>query len=312
MNRLGRELLRFFRHKYHYHYLLDRKELIIWENGHYKIISGEFAKVFAEQHYNKPKCLNDSERIEFLKLCQANHTVRDSCEFFDHNKTSGKINFSNGVYDLQSDRLLPHNPSIPFQYILPHPYQKGKKSPTMDKFIEAFSCGCEKTINVIWEHLGWIIMRGSPIDFKKALILDGPGENGKSTFINIVKTLVGEKNTSAVSIAAVPKNRFILYQMDGKLVNFAEEEPQSIFSSTGEFKGITGGSPIYIERKGKDGRSVVIRAKNIITYNEMPPLSDSSKGMRNRLLIVPCGQDYTKNPHLKISNIEKKIKKEAQ
>lgn len=311
IKRLGRELLRFFRHKYHYHYLLDRGEIIIWEDGHYKKVPGTFAKIFAEQYYDNPKCLNDNERIEFQKLCQVNYAIRDSHKFFDRSKIAGKINFSNGVYDLKNDKLLSHAPTTPFQYIFPHPYQKSRKCPTMDGFLEAFSCSCKKTTSVLWEYLGWIIPGDSPIDFKKALILDGSGENGKSTFINIVKTLVGARNTSAVSISAVPKNRFILYQMDGKLVNFAEEEPPSIFSNTGGFKGITGGSPMYIERKGKDGKSVVIMAKIIISYNDMPPLSDSSKGMQNRLLIIPCNQDYTKNPHLKISNIEEKIKKEA-
>ena len=311
MQRLSRELMRFFYRKYHYRYIEDIQKIIIWKNGLYQRVPDNVPKKFAEEYYHNPKCLNDKERVEFLKLCQVNYTMSSMKEFFDPGKTSGKINFSNGIYDLNKKELLPHDPKWSFQYILPFPYEEGGECPTMDKFLQAFSCGREKTTRAIWEYIGLIISGDSPIKFKKALILDGLGENGKSTLINIIKVIVGEQNCSSVSIADIPDNRFSSSEMVGKLVNFAEEEPPSLFTSTGKFKAITGGSPIFTERKGEPGEIAVIIAKLIITYNEMPPLSDGSRGMKKRLLVIPCNQDYAKNSHLKITCIEEKIRAEA-
>ena len=52
------------------------------------------------------------------------------------------------------------------------------------------------------------------------------------------------------------------------------------------------------------------KAKVIISYNEQPPLYDSTLGMKRRLLIIPFDLNLEKSPGMKIPNVMDRIKPE--
>ena len=91
--------------------------------------------------------------------------------------------------------------------------------------------------------------------------------------------------------------------MKNSLVNISEEEPANCFKETGVFKNLTGNNVVMAQRKFKDPFKFLCQSKLVITYNELPFISDSSTGMRRRLLVVPFELDLENNPKKVNTNI---------
>lgn len=303
-------LLAFFQKKHHYRYISDQDRIVVWKDTHYEYVSDRWVKGFAQQYFNYPACESESQRAEFFNLVKSTNIVSDS--FFSHENTKGLINLKNGVYDYENDKILSHDPKYHFQYVIPVDYDPNAICPIWDSLMQNVCCQRKHLQDVIEEFMGFAISDMEYDRFNKALILDGSGSNGKSTVIRAIKRLCGDKNCSSISMADIPNNRFLIASMVGKLINFSEEEPKKVFSESGYFKKLTGGSPLFAEDKGKKGFSVENRTKLILSYNEVPYLPDSSLGMKRRLLIVP----FDLNLELKsesdkmISHVQEKLDRE--
>lgn len=301
-------LLEFFRKKHSPKYVYEEKRMLVWTGTHYRPIKDQEIKTFAQKYFNYPPCENEKQRVEFLSLVKASEGV--AADFFDYKNTKGLINLKNGVYDYENELFLAHDPKYPFRHTLPIKYNRNALCPTWDKLMQNLSLQRKHFQDAIEEFMGFAISDMEYDRFNKALILDGGGSNGKTTVIRAIKKLCGEKNCSAISMTAIPLNRFLISGMADKLVNFSEEEPKKVFSESGHFKKLTGGSPVYTEKKGKDGYSIESRTKLILSYNEAPYLSDSSLGMKRRLMIIPFDLNLEKHPEFIIENIQEKLESE--
>jgi putative DNA primase/helicase len=290
-----------------YHYTTNENgRTFIFDHSHFREISEYEIRSFAEKYFTVANSLcSKRDADEFLGLIKRTKFSNNFFENIENNKRY--INFLNGVYDLSTNKLLPHSHNYKFKTVIPHNYIPEACCPFWNEFLNNFTLGRCDLKNILQEFLGYCIS-GFPYDqFSIALILFGEGANGKSTLVRIIQLLVGGNNHSACVISDIGKNRFTSAHLSRSLVNISEEEPPHVFSNTDYFKKLTGGSPIYAEDKGKDGYNFNNRSKLIITYNRLPKIADDSFGFKRRLLIIPCDANYNQNPDLKIKNLEEKI-----
>ena len=79
-------------------------------------------------------------------------------------------------------------------------------------------------------------------------MLYGEGQNGKSTFINLIKKFLGEKNVSNVPIQKLERDKFAVASLHGKLANLHSDLPKTALREASVFKQLTGGI-VWMERK---------------------------------------------------------------
>jgi len=285
----------------------NMERLMVYSDGYWKPRGDDWIKNYAQEKF-VPACDKSSEINEFVNLVKRMNFVEET--WINANNTEGLINLSNGVLDIQQKKLEPHTPTLNFQYKLPYSYDSGAKCPTWDELLKIVTCNRPHLVDVIEEYLGYILL-GGPYYFNQMLVLSGQGSNGKSSLINAIKAVVGEENYSAISISGMDKRPFIAAGLAGKLVNFSEEEPVTVFSDTGPLKRITGNAPMYVENKFEKGYNMTNRAKVIMSYNTIPHLGDTSTGMKRRLLAIPFDVNFDTDPDKKISNLDAKIKAEV-
>jgi P4 family phage/plasmid primase-like protien len=137
---------------------------------------------------------------------------------------------------------------------------------------------------------------------RKAVLLLGPGRNGKSVLLSIIKALLGPANVSAVTLQAFGENRFAGAELFGRLANIAGDLDARAIRNTDLFKMITGGTDaIQAERKFRDSFNFVPFALPIFSANEAPQSADQSDAWFDRWLIVPMERriaDEVADPHL--------------
>lgn len=289
------DLLKFYNKQHSHKSIGSIGSIYVFDKTHYRATNKAEVRNFALEHF--VPLAKATERSEFYSFVEDSNITSES--FMNNKNNEGLINFKNGVLDIESGELLEHDPEYGFFYCLPFDYDPDAKCPTWDNYVSTITLGRECLQDVLHEYMGYIV-RGSDYIFQNALILSGTGKNGKSTFIQIMRELVGSSNTSNTSITALATDKFMVSNLHGKLVNFSEEEPPNCFKETGIFKHITGGTEITAQFKYGQPFEMINKAKIIITYNEMPYLSDTSTGMKRRLLVVPFEYDLEKEHASKV------------
>lgn len=129
------------------------------------------------------------------------------------------------------------------------------------------------------------------LKFKKAFMLLGPTDSGKTTFINMIKDLLGPDNVQAEPMQKLfnTNNRFEEYLLYHKLVNVTTETTRYSIDDIDRFKRLTGGDPITADRKFKDPITFTPYAKLIVASNFLPyvdPILRNDEAFWRRWLIV--------------------------
>ncbi|MGQ0452340.1 thymidine phosphorylase, partial [Bacillus sp. SS-TM] len=108
----------------------------------------------------------------------------------------------------------------------------------------------DKTIRFILEEiLGYILFRRN--EFAATFILTGNGSNGKSSYLKIIRQLVGEENASSLDLNELDQ-RFKTAELFGKLANIGDDIGKGYIKESSVFKKLSTGETLNVERKGKD------------------------------------------------------------
>lgn len=212
----------------------------------------------------------------------------------------GKIPLKNGVYDLANNTLEHHSMSNNFLYQLPINYDPGAACPKIDKFLEEVLAEQKP---LAYEMAGYMLSANAnpqPNKWQRAFMLIGPGDNGKSTFLNLVTALLGDENVSNQTLQALVENRFSAAALHLKLANIASDIGDRSLYNTWQFKALTGGDRITAEHKFKNAFQFRNRAILGFSCNSLPESYDDSDAFHKRWVLIPFENTFTdkKDPRL--------------
>ena len=98
------------------------------------------------------------------------------------------------------------------------------------------------------EYAGYVLMHGR-MPHHKALFLAGPQASGKSTFIDVLSSLLPD-NVVGASTPHQPTRRFGKASLHDRWLNVSADIPADMIDDTGTFKLITGKDRVAAELKG--------------------------------------------------------------
>ncbi|HHY72688.1 MAG TPA: DNA primase [Bacillus bacterium] len=198
----------------------------------------------------------------------------------------------NGVFNLETWELEDFSPDIITRNKIPVAYIKDAYYDVTDKTLSKLAVNDKKIRAILEEILGYILFRRN--EFAAMFVLTGGGSNGKSSFLKIIRELVGSENTSSLDLKELDQ-RFKTAELFGKLVNIGDDIDKAYIKSTGVLKKLSTGEALNVERKGKDPFDFTNYAKLIFSANEMPRINDYSDGLGRRLQIVPFKAKFSAN-----------------
>ena len=198
--------------------------------------------------------------------------------------TDRRLNFQNGVLNIDTMELEDHSPKYGFKDTLGFDWDPEAEAPEFKKMLHNITLGDTGMQTVLMEFLGYCISNDEP-KADKILVLTGSGQNGKSRFLNVWKAL-GGRGVKSLSINDLD-NPFHMQMLDGALFNIMEEVPAFSNKDTWEMmKNLATGGSISVSRKFKDPYSFQNKAKLIMTCNELPKGATQNHGYFRRLLIA--------------------------
>jgi putative DNA primase/helicase len=192
------------------------------------------------------------------------------------------INFKNGVFNIDTQELTPHTPDVVFLNELPVEWKPDAKCPKILNFLEQVVA--KDSIPVLQETAGYCLYRKYIL--ARALMLLGEGNNGKSTWLNVLSALLGKKNTSHTSIQDLLENRFARADLYGKLASIYADIPTAKLENTGIFKMLTGQDTVRAELKNQNAFDFENYAKLLFSANELPRTNDKTEAFWRRWIVI--------------------------
>ena len=194
-----------------------------------------------------------------------------------------RICFANGILDLDTGRLGPHDPQFLSPISIPVDYEPAARCHAIDTFLTDVLD--VELAPVVYELLGYSLVPTQALQM--AAMAVGGGANGKSTLLSVLTRVVGEDNVSSIALHKLEDDKFAPAGLYGKLLNvFGDLDARSL-SASSMFKSIVGGDKIDGERKYTDPFSFRPYARLVFSANEPPPTPDSSDAFFRRWLILP-------------------------
>jgi putative DNA primase/helicase len=153
---------------------------------------------------------------------------------------------------------------------------------------------------LLLELIGYSLLAGE-YPLHKATMLLGEGSNGKSTYLYLAERLIGEENTSHVSLQDLSSEsgRFMRCYLFHKMVNIYADLPRYALKETGAFKMLTGEDVILADRKHKDPIYFRSYAKLMFSTNELPKIHDLSYAFSRRWNLVEFPHKFEENEGIK-------------
>lgn len=211
----------------------------------------------------------------------------------------------NRTLDAYTGEMVAHSPQHLATFGSPVEYLPHSKCLVFQNFlVEIFEDN--ETILFIQEWFGYVLSGSHKAN--ALLIGVGSGANGKSTLFDVLAQLVGWGNVSSVPLSNFNSD-FGLEPLIGRKLNLATESDTESFK-TGKLKALTAGEAISINRKNKQEITIALPTKLVFLVNELPMLSDSSRGFERRLVILPFNKTFPPNKQDK--DLPKKLSAELE
>ena len=257
-------------------------QLHIYRDGVY--ING-YKEIEAEmiQHIPNLKKTQRREVIDYMELITEELQPSDA----------RYIAFNNGVYDVVEGELKPFSTEYVITNKIPWNYVPDAYDELADTVLNNIACDDVKIRALLEECIGYCFYRRNELG--KAFILTGDKSNGKSTFLDVLKHILGEGNISALDLKELG-DRFNTSMMFGKLANIGDDIGDDFLqgSQVSIFKKIVTGNRIKAERKGQDPFEFNPYIKLLFAANDIPRMKDKTGAVLRRLVIIPFNASFTK------------------
>ena len=211
------------------------------------------------------------------------------------------VNCVNGLVDVMTGELLPHDPSVLTMFQVPVAYDPNATCRKYEAWLEERLPGQAAAL----EDLACQALDRTRTP-QRFLFLFGPKRSGKSTFLRILVALVGQSNTSAVTLHQLADDKFASANLYGKVLNVAADLSSSDVKSLAALKGLTGEDLISANRKYGAQFAFQNQALLAFSANEVPAVSDASGAYAARAIPFHFANSFVgrENPELELELME--------
>ena len=292
-------------------FLFDKFAVYLKNNDYIKRINGRL-HIYKDGIYIDAQRLIESamiDKIPTLSKAKRNEVLSYLDVMIDKDTSiSGAeyIAFKNGVYNIKTDELIPFSPEIVVTNKINHNYNPEAVCEIVDQTLKKLAVGDDEIIQLLKEAVGYTFFRRN--ELRKAFMLTGEKKNGKSTFLAMLKTLLGENNTSALDLKELG-DRFSSASMFNKLANIGDDISDEFITNPAIFKKIVSGDRIRGELKGEKEFFFEPYCKLFFSANDIPKMKDKTGAVLDRLIIIPFNarfdvKDPDYDPYIKYKLIQ--------
>lgn len=263
----------------------------VWTGERWEFGSHAIGKCCLEIADNAKKA-DKSEVLSYI-MDKAPHVSAD-------NSFDGRhyVQFKNCTFDVMEWREVEPSPSMYITNKLPVELDFTIGPNEADAFLDSIAGGDADVVAALKEVMGACmcskrVLSQSPMLIGRAGGASGKASNGKSTFLNWLRQILGTENVSSLDISTLGQ-RFQAGRVVGKLANLGDDIPDGFLKGDelSIFKKLVTGDAIYTDVKNGDGYEFRPTASMVFSMNSVPRLSDTTDGIFRRLAFIPLRRRF--------------------
>lgn len=230
---------------------------------------------------NKYTISQKKQILENLKVIKNIH--------LDRLNTLSMINLENCMFNPLEISIVPHDKEYYSTIRIPYIYDDVSKCPlwlkTLTEILED-----DNKIRILQEFFGYCLTRDTTQH--KALLLLGESRSGKSTILQTLRSVIGDKNCSSVPLKYISNPQYTPMLIN-KLVNIDTDVSAKAAEFEAEFKTITSGEPVSCNQKFIAAFDFEPYCKVVMAANIFPKITDHSSAFYKRLILIPCDHVFS-------------------
>lgn len=201
------------------------------------------------------------------------------------------LNVANGVLDLKTGQLRPHSRNDLVTKLVPSVYDPAAKCPTWEKFLARVMGGNAAVIAYLQRVVGYSLT-GSTRE-QCFFFLHGTGANGKSTFLDVVRDLMGDYGQHMPTEALLTKSYASsgptpeIARLKGVRYATAVEADAGRRLAEALIKQMTGGEPLAARFNRADTFEFFPTHKLFLAANHKPEIRGTDHAIWRRVHTIP-------------------------
>ena len=278
--------------------LIDR-ECFVFDNGtpyircdgYYQILTRDDAVCLITEYIDESdrgKISASLPKLTLEKLIRDSRLQLDIKEAFWENQYL--INVRNGVYDIKKRQLIDVRDKKPiFDYVLDFCYRPNcrmEMAPTYTSFLET-SLG-EEFHDVLMRVTAYCL--SSLTKGRKAFEFLGPGQRGKSVWLDLMSSVVPEEHRSNISFSDLGKREYLV-QLRDKRINICSDNDPAPMKNESLFKRIVSCEKVMARALYQSAVSFAPTAKLIFASNHDLEFAHPDDELLDRLLVIPFSKE---------------------
>lgn len=303
----------------------EPKKWFIWSGTHWTVDNTNFvfelAAAFVRDLYSPENLVRDDAAFKharrsnmrsglnaLLEIAQRKQSV--SIDTFDVQPYL--LNCRNGTLDLRTGSLNAHRREDRITRTVNSDYDFDARSKLFDAFLATIQP--DAAIRAFLQRsIGYSLL--GVVRERSFWILYGTGNNGKSVFVNLFNNLLGEyaSATAAASVmagkaASIPND---IARLKGKRFVIIPETEENERLNSALVKSLSAGDTVTARFLFGEFFDFAFSGKLWIATNHKPAITDHSKGMWDRMKLVPFTQDIPADRVIKADDLSARLLADA-
>ena len=223
--------------------------------------------------------------------------VHDSVPLLKESEDEDVVALENGLFNLRSKELLPFSPDVVLRSKASVAFNENASAYVMDdgwsvdEWIRGLANNDPDVDKLFWQTIAALFRPGHSFD--KAVLLYSPtGSNGKGTFVELLRNLVGVERAATLSMSDFGKEFLPEALRTAFCVLSDENEVGSYMKVAGTLKAWITHDWIPFNVKHIPTTNIKGRGLSVFCVNELPSSKDKSESLYRRLMPIPFLKRY--------------------
>ena len=248
------------------------------------------------------RCISTIEdRYDALKYKRVHNRIKADLELSYIDRTPYLKPVENGIFNAHTKQLEAFHPKYFFvskietKYNIDavENYEPIKNTYfNFDEWLNSIACNDPEIVTLLWQVINEAL---NPNETRrKIVILLGNGINGKGTFQEMLRNLIGVHNVSGLKVHQfqAKNDPFAIETLENATCNIGDDVGTKPLDEIDIIKSIASGDAITFNRKGIKYKTYTFKLLLIFSANDLPPIKEKTEASLDRLLIVPFNANF--------------------